>query len=175
MLVASTNFLIPNWTFVADLIIFLIVMWVMAKLVLPKVSRAAEDRAANIRAEMQRAEAARAEGELATRERQAVLAKARTEARALIDEATRQADELRTEARTGAQEEYSALLATSDQSIEAERAAARRDLLTDLPSLVVAAAEQVIRSEIDPGRHEAVIAGALASARALASQPGGEL
>lgn len=166
-MLASTNFLIPNWTFVAELIIFLIVMAVMAKFILPPLGRAVEDRAANIRAEMQRAEAARAEAEQATRERHAVLARARTEARGLIDEATRQAEQVRTEARARGQEEYTRRLDAAQVSIDAERAAARSDLLDDLPALIVAAAEQVIRTEIDPRRHEAVIAGAIASAQAL--------
>jgi F-type H+-transporting ATPase subunit b len=163
----STNFLIPNWTFVADLIIFLIVLGVLAKFVLPPLQKAVETRSSSIRGELQRAEAARADGEQAARQRREVLTEARAEARSIIDEATRAADEERAQARTRAQEEYARMVSEAQAPIDAESAAAQRELVADLGSLVVSAAEQVIRSEVDPRRHTAVIDAAVAAARLL--------
>lgn len=169
MLAASTNFLIPNWTFVAELIVFLIVMGVLAVFVLPPLSKAVDARAAGIRGELQRAEAARADGEQATRARRDVLATARSEARGIVDEATRAVEAERAESRRRAQEEYARTIEAAQASLDAERASAQLDLLSDLGSLVVAAAEQVIRTEIDPSRHRAVIDAAVVAARSLAT------
>jgi F-type H+-transporting ATPase subunit b len=172
MLVASTNFLIPNWTFVAELIIFLIVMGVLAKFILPPLQKAVETRASSIRGELQRADAARADGEQAVRQRREVLAEARSEARSIIDEATKAADEERAAARTRAQEEYARLLDEAQASIEAERASAQLELVADMAPLVVAAAERVIRSQVDPHRHAALIDAAVAAARSLPTSVG---
>ena len=166
MLVASSNFLIPNWTFVAELIIFLIVFGVMARVVLPPITKALAERAEGIRRAIQAAEAARSDAERATAERRQVLSEARQRARTIIDEATRAAEEERQDARRRGQAENERLLTEARAVIRAEHDRARHDLTRDLGALVVAAAERVIGSEVDPARHREVIAAAVAAAEA---------
>jgi F-type H+-transporting ATPase subunit b len=170
MLASNSNFLIPNWTFVAELVIFLIVLGVMAFVILPPLDTALRDRSAGIRDEIQRAEAARSEAEQATRERRAVLGGAREEARRTVDEANRSAEAARQEARTRGQDEYTRILEQAASEVEVERGRARADLSDDIGALIVAAAERVIGSEVDPRRHSAVIATAVAAARATGGE-----
>lgn len=168
MLVASSsNFLIPNWTFVAELIIFVIVFVVMARVIVPPINKALGDRAEGIRRAIQAAEAARSDAERATAERRQILVDARERARAIVDEATRAAEEERQEARQRGQAEAERLLAEARAVIDAERLAARRDLTRDLGALVVAAAERVIGSEVDAANHREVVAEAVAAAEAV--------
>jgi F-type H+-transporting ATPase subunit b len=171
MLFASnSNFLIPNWTFVAELIIFLIVLGVMALVVLPPLNKALADRSGGIRDEIQRAEAARAAAEEATRERRAALAAAREQARGIVDGANRSAETARQDARARGQEEYARLLEQASAEVEYERRQARAELSDDIGTLVVAAAERVIGSEVNPKRHAPVIATAVAAARATGGE-----
>jgi F-type H+-transporting ATPase subunit b len=164
VLVASSNFLIPNWTFVAELLIFLGVLWVMARFVLPPVSNSVTERAEGIRRSIQRAELLRREADEASAERRRVLAEARDRARNTVDESVRGADEERREAQARAQAEQARLIEEAEAVISAEKDVALRDLRANLPALIAAAAERVIGTQVDITRHPDVVAEAVASA-----------
>jgi F-type H+-transporting ATPase subunit b len=164
VLVASSNFLIPNWTFVAELLIFLGVLWVMARFVLPPVSNSVTERAEGIRRSIQRAELLRREADEASAERRRVLAEARDRARNTVDESVRAADEERREAQARAQAEQARLIEEAEAVISAEKDVALRDLRANLPALIAAAAERVIGTQVDITRHTDVVAEAVASA-----------
>lgn len=164
MLVASSNFLIPNWTFVAELLIFLIVLAVMARVVLPPVAGAVKERADGIRRSLQRAELLRSQAEEASAERRRILTEAREQARASVDEAIRAGDEERRAAQARAQAEQSRLLDEARAVIGAEQDVARRALRNNLSALIAAAAERVIGSEVDMARHAGVLEDAMAAA-----------
>jgi F-type H+-transporting ATPase subunit b len=160
---SSSNFLLPNWTFVAELLIFLIVLGVMAKFVLPQMSRAVAERAEGIRRTVQQTEALRAEAARATAERRRVLTQAREDARAMVDSAIIAAEEDRRNAVLRGQAEGRQMMEDARATIAAERLRARRELHGNVPALVVAAAERVIGSEVDRSRHAATIAEAVAA------------
>jgi F-type H+-transporting ATPase subunit b len=166
MLASGGNFLIPNATFFAELIIFLIVFGVMAKWVLPPLQKAVADRAAGIRSEIHAAEVARAEAERLSAERRQVLGDARLKARGIVDDAARAAEQVREEARQRGQAERDRQLDKARTAIEIERTRARSEVSSQLGGLVVAAAEAVIGASVDPERHRAVIAEAIAASEA---------
>jgi F-type H+-transporting ATPase subunit b len=166
MLASNGNFLIPNATFFAELIIFVIVLGVMSKWVLPPLQKAVADRAAGIRAEIHAAEVARAEAERQSAERRRVLDDARLEARGIVDDAARAAEQAREEARQRGQAERDRRLEEARAAIDVESARARSDVSSQLGALVVAAAEAVIGSSVDPERHRAVINEAIAASEA---------
>jgi F-type H+-transporting ATPase subunit b len=164
VLVASTNFLIPNWTFVAELLIFLIVLAVMSRVVLPPVARSVKERADGIRRSIQRAELLRSQSEEASAERRRILTEAREQARARVDEAIRAGEDERRDAQARAQAEQARLLEEARAVIGAEQDVARRDLRNNLGALIAAAAERVIGSEVDMTRHPHVLEDAMAAA-----------
>lgn len=174
MLVASSNFLIPNGTFIAELLIFLIVLGVMAKFVLPPLRDAVDARAQGLRDEVQAAEAARAEAEQLNADRRRTLSEARAEARGIVDGAAREAEQARDDARNRGQAEYERLMTDAKASIDVERARARAEISSDLPGLVVSAAERVLGSTVDRSRHEAVIAAAISAASGAGAGDGTE-
>jgi F-type H+-transporting ATPase subunit b len=159
----NSNFLVPNWTFVAELLIFLVVLGVMARFVLPQLSRAVTDRTDGIRRAVQQAEARRAEAAAATAERRRVLTQAREDARAMVDAAIIAAEEDRRNAILRGQAEGARLMEDARGVIATERLRARHDLRDKVGTLIVAAAERVIGSHVDAGRHAAVIAEAVAA------------
>jgi len=71
------NFLIPNGTFVVELVIFLVVLGIIAKWILPPLQKVAETRRVRISTALQNAEATRAESQSLLAERDRVLIEAR--------------------------------------------------------------------------------------------------
>jgi F-type H+-transporting ATPase subunit b len=160
----TQNFLIPNGTFIVELVIFLIVLGVIAKWILPPLQEVSETRRARIRAALQAAEDARLETKSVLAERDRVLNEARAQARAMIDDANQGADEARERGRERGQEEYERLLAASREETEADCRRVREELVARLDTLVVAAAERVLGTTVDVDRHRALIDEAVATA-----------
>ena len=166
------NFLIPNGTFIVELVIFLVVLGIIAKWILPPLQEVGETRRARIRTSLQGAEQARAEAQNLTAERDRLLAEARVQARGILDHANQDADAALEQARVRGQEEYERLVQASRHEIDVESRSARDELVRRLDSLVLAASERVLGSEIDAALHRDVIKDAVAAAIGAASGAG---
>jgi F-type H+-transporting ATPase subunit b len=158
------NFLIPNGTFVVELIIFLIVLGIISKWILPPLQAVSETRRAGIRNAQATADSARAESQRLLAERERVLGEARAQARALIDDANHGADQAFEQARQRGQDEYERLLdlARADTANDCRRV--RDELVRRLDTLVVASAERVLGGRVDASRHRVLIDDAIATA-----------
>jgi len=167
------NFLIPNATFIVELVIFLVVLGVIAKWILPPLQEVAETRRARIRSGLERGEQLRSETQGVLAERDRVLAEARVQARGIIDHANQGADTAVEQARARGREEYERLVEVSRQEISVECRRARDELVGRLATLVVAAAERVLGSGVDAIRHRALIDEAVAAAADGAADAGG--
>jgi F-type H+-transporting ATPase subunit b len=158
-------FLLPNGTFIAELVAFLLVLAFFAKVILPFLREKMNEREAHIRNSIEAAEEARRQAaETADRRREALEA-ARSEARQIVDQANEMADQLREEGRQRGQEEYERLLAAARTEIELERQRARDEVMGELGDLVLRAAERVIGAGLDDHRHRALVDEAIAAAR----------
>jgi F-type H+-transporting ATPase subunit b len=160
----TQNFLIPNGTFIVELVIFLIVLGIISKWILPPLQQVADARRARIRAGLQSAEDARIETQRILAERDRALNEARAQARTMIDEANQGAEEARERGRQRGQEEYERLLAASREATEEDCRRVRAELVQRLDTLVVAAAERVLGTTVDVSRHRALIDEAVATA-----------
>ena len=119
MLVAS-NFLVPNATFVVELIAFLLVLGVLGRYVLPPVNKAISARQEVIRQSLADAETGQDQGPAGGGRVQAdLIEKARTEARAIVDEANKAAEALRSGGKERGEQEYARLVAQARPDIEA--------------------------------------------------------
>ncbi len=166
------NFLIPNGTFIVELVIFLVVLGIIAKWILPPLQEVAETRRVRILTALQQAEQARAEAQALTTESDRLLAEARVQARGILDHANQGADAALEQGRARGQEEYERLVGVSRREIAAEGRRAREELVGQLDTLVVAAAERVLGSRVDPASHRALIDEAVAAATGAASATG---
>lgn len=161
----ASVFLVPNFTFVLELIAFLIVLGIFAKYILPVLRKAMNEREASIRNAIQAADdARRSAAELAAQRREALEA-ARAEARQIVDQANEIAEELRDEGRRRGQEEYERLVSAAQAEIEVERQRARDEVMGQVGDLVLRAAEQVIGAGLDDDRHRALVDEAIAAAQ----------
>ncbi len=173
MLFATSNFLIPNGTFVVDVVIFLVVLAVVAKWILPPRLVVTQTRRAGIRAALQAADEARATRADVLAGHERVLAEARAEARSIIDDGNQAAEAAREAGRRRGTEEFDQRLEAARGEIGAERERVRSELVRRLDDVVVAAAERVIGTSVDVARHRAVLDEAIAAASAVGAEPVG--
>jgi F-type H+-transporting ATPase subunit b len=169
---SSSNFLIPNFTFVLQLVAFLLVLGFLAKYVLPLLRKAMADRAEHIRSSIQSAEDAKRDAEALASERREQLESARAEARQIIDQANEIAGQLKEEGRQRGQEEHDRLVASAQAEIDLERDRARSEVMGELGSLVLEAAERVIGAGLDDDRHRALVEEAISAAQASGRESG---
>jgi F-type H+-transporting ATPase subunit b len=87
----TNNFLIPNGTIFFELLLFLVVLWILAKKIVPRISEAIEQRQETIRKQFEDAKSAKQRLEAAEREYQTALAETRRESRSCCRCATRSA------------------------------------------------------------------------------------
>ncbi|HTW99395.1 MAG TPA: F0F1 ATP synthase subunit B [Acidimicrobiales bacterium] len=150
-------FIVPNGTFFVELIIFIVVLGVMARFVLPPIQRVMSERETRIRAGHAAGDEGRAEADRLARERTQLLDGARSEARGLIEAASRAADAAFEDARRRGSAEHDRLLEEARPGLEAERQRLEDSLRVRLGDLVVGAASQVIGERVELSPHRALV------------------
>ena len=165
----SSVFIVPNGTFIAELVAFLIVLGVVAKYLLPPLNRVLSERQDAIRAELAAADAAKSDAEAADADRRAALEHARSQAREIIEQAQRTSDRLAEEARERGQREYDRLVTSADAEVRLARQRALEEAAQRLGELVVDVVERIIAREMDAAAHRDLIDEAV---RALAQDAG---
>jgi F-type H+-transporting ATPase subunit b len=169
MIAASSNFLIPNGTLIVEIVAFLIVLYVIGRKVLPIVNKQIEARQEQIRESLQSAAKAREEADETHAQRQGILDEARQQARELVSQANRTADQARADGQVRGQQEYDRLVASADAEINLARQRALDELTSRIGTLVLSVARQVIEREIDAQRHRGLIDEAVSALRAEAT------
>ena len=149
MLVASSNFLVPNSTFIVELVAFLIVIFLLGKYVLPPLNRIMDARQATIRQALADAEEAKRRNAEADEESKRIISEARTQARTVVEEANKMAEQARAERRQQAEAEYERIVSTASADIEAQTRRAQEDLRRQAADLAIAVAERVIGEGLD--------------------------
>jgi F-type H+-transporting ATPase subunit b len=165
MPIASSNFLIPNGTFIVVLIAFLLVLGFIAKYVLPPVNKALSDRQDKIRGELEAADKAMADAADADAERRAALEDARAQARAIVSQAAASADQTKLKAESDAQAIHDRIVQAADAEVAIARQAAVEEVTARIGEIVLAAAERVIGREIQAADHQDLIDEAIAAVR----------
>ena len=157
MLVASNNFLVPNATFVVELVAFLFVLGVLARYVLPVLNKSLDERQKAIEQGLKDAETAKRRAQEAEDDYNATLERARQEARAIVDEATKQGESARAELRQRAEQEYERLVGRAQADIDAAARRASEELRSQVAGMVLTVVERVIGEGFDSDTHRALI------------------
>lgn len=144
MLLASSNFLVPNATFVVELVIFLVVLWALSKWILPPVNRAMDDRQKSIVRSINDAEEAKKRSLELEEQHKRLLEEGRAEARSLKDEAVKIGEQLREELRKQGEEEYRRLVERASADIDAASRRAAEELRVQVAGLVMDVVERVL-------------------------------
>jgi len=163
------NFLVPDGTFVAEFIAFLLIVGIIGKWILPPLNRAMKARQEEIATSLQAAEAARAEADETRSQRQGILDEARAEAREIVTQGNRTADRLKHEGTERGRLEYERMVASASAEITLARQRAVDEVTAQVAGLVLAAARQVVGREIDEQSHRDLIEEAIAALRSAGS------
>jgi F-type H+-transporting ATPase subunit b len=163
---ATSNFLVPNGTFIVVLLAFLVVVWVIGKKVLPVLNKALTERQDQIRGELEAADKAKSDAEEADAERRAALDQARAQAREIVSNAATAADQTKLRAEADAQAIHDRIVQAADAEVAIARQAAVEEVTARVGEIVLAAAERVIGREIRASDHQDLIDEAVAAVRA---------
>jgi F-type H+-transporting ATPase subunit b len=157
MVLAASNFLVPNATFVVELVAFLIVLGLLARYVLPIINARMEERQAIIRQALADAEEAKRRSEQAEAESRRTISEAQAQARAVVDEANRVAEQVRSERRQQAEDEASRLVNQAQGQIDAQVRQAQQSLRQQVGDLAVDVVEKVLGDGLDPQTHRNLV------------------
>jgi F-type H+-transporting ATPase subunit b len=147
----QSNFLVPNGTFFAVLLIFLITLGVIAKWVVPPVSRVLAEReamlaktAADNRKSAEQVAAAQADYDEA-------MSGARTEASSIRDEVRAAGRQVIDEKRAAAGGEVADTLQQADQKLSEQRSATQSELQTSVDGLSATLASRILGVDVKSG------------------------
>lgn len=169
MFIATSNFLIPNFTLIIELVAFLIVLAFIAKYVLPYLRKALDERAALIGSQLAAAKEAEADATAADEDRRAALETARQQAREIVAQANRTAEQVRADAQANGQTDYERIVGSAEAEVELARQRAVDEAASRLGELVMEVVERIIGREVDSESHRDLIDEAVRALQADAS------
>ena len=170
----TNNFLIPNGTFIAELIIFLIILFVIGKYVVPFVNGKLAERQEAIRLEFKELEDARARLEATEVEYRDLIASARADAARQREEAREEGAQILADLRAQAQVESERIKQAAHQQIEAERSRTVEALRAEVGTLAVELAGRVVGESLtDDARQRRVVERFLTDVESRAGEAAG--
>ena len=146
-----------NATLFAQMVVFFILWWVVAKFVWPPLIKALDERAAKVAEGLAAAEKGKVELDLATKRADQALAEAKSEGTQRIAEAEKRAQQSAEEIKQNAQAEAARIIAQAKSEAEQQVIRARDVLRNEVAVLAVKGAEQILRREVDPKAHAALL------------------
>ena len=141
---AEGNFLVPNATFFAELIAFLIILFILGRYVVPPVQKAMRDRQEIIQKQMDEAEATKVKLAEAQAEYREAMNKAAAEAAQIREASRADAAAIREEMLAKAREEADRIIAAGQDRLIAERQTIVRELRAEIGTLAVDLASRIV-------------------------------
>jgi len=146
-----------NATLFAQMVVFFILWWVVAKFVWPPLIKALDERAAKVADGLAAAEKGKVDLDLATKRADQALAEAKNEGTQRIAEAEKRAQQSAEEIKQNAQTEAARIISQAKSEAEQQVIRARDVLRNEVAVLAVKGAEQILRREVDPKAHAALL------------------
>ena len=149
--------MLPNLTLVIQGIAFFAVAWLVMKFGWPPIMAAIEERQQKIAEGLAAADRSQKDLALAQDKANEALKEARVKANEIIDQAHQRANQIVEAAKNEAIAEANRQKALAEAEIAAAANRAREDLRRQVSLLAVAGAEKLLRREIDPAAHKALL------------------
>ena len=169
-MIATSVFLLPNGTFVVELVAVVVILFLVSKYILPPLNKAMEARQEKIRSSLEAAEQARAEAAAAGDEKVHVLVAARDQAREIVAGAQTTSDQVKAEAGGRAQAEYDRIVATANAEVITARQRAIDEASTRIGEIVFELVTKIVGREVDQTAHQDLIREAVAALNAEAAK-----
>jgi F-type H+-transporting ATPase subunit b len=145
----ASNFLVPNATFLVELVAFAIMVYVLARYVIPPINKAMTDRQNQIRKEFADLEEAQADAKAAEKEYKDQLTDARHEAAKIREDAREQGAAIIADMRVQAQEESERILKHARAQLEAERSQAVQSLRNEVGTMATNLAGRIVGESLE--------------------------
>ena len=142
-----------NGTLIAQMIVFLILVWFTMKFVWPPITAALDERAQKIADGLSAADKAKADLAQANQRVEQQLAAARTDAAKRLADAERLSQQMIEEAKGRASDEGAKIIAAAKAEAEQEAVKARETLREQVAGLAVKGAEAILRREVNAAVH----------------------
>jgi F-type H+-transporting ATPase subunit b len=146
---SNSNFLVPNGTFIVEVIAFLIMLAILAKYVLPPINKALEERQDQIRGQFEASEKAQHDAAEALEEYKQQLADAREEAGRMREEARSQGAAIIAQMREQASTDAERITTNAHNQIEAERLQALTSLRSEVGEMATTLASRIVGEALD--------------------------
>jgi F-type H+-transporting ATPase subunit b len=160
-------FLIPNGTFYVELAVFLIILLLITKKLLPPMTKALEARQEKIRTALAAADAAQEKAAEAETERAAVLAAARDQAREIVAAAQSAADAVKAESGSKGQAEYDRIVAAAHAEVAAAKQRAVDEAAARVGEVAFDLVTKIVGREVDQAAHQDLVNEAVAALGAV--------
>lgn len=145
LLAAAPNPLVPHWPeLVIGTVAFLIVFVLLARVLMPRISKTLEERTDAIEGGLRRADDAQAEAQRVLDEYRAQLAEARHEASRLREQAREEAAQIVAQGRADGAAERERIIASAAAQVDADRQQALTALRAEVGSLAVELASKIV-------------------------------
>jgi len=142
-----------NATFIGQIVVFLIMLWFIAKVVVPMIAKPINERYAKIADGLAAADAGQKQLRDAGASAEQIVREARERARSIEDQAARRANEMIAQAKQSAESEGARIVQAATLEAGNEAARMRETLQREFGALVVAGAARLLEREIDPAAH----------------------
>ncbi len=146
-----------NATFIGQIVVFAIFVWLCAKFVWPPIMAAMQERQKKIADGLDAAVKATKDLELAENKSADSLKEAKAQFAELIDQANRRAATIVDEAKAEADKEAKRIVAAAQTDVDKERNLAREELRTKVAALTIAGAEKILQTEVDAAKHSQLL------------------
>jgi F-type H+-transporting ATPase subunit b len=132
------------WNFLAQIVVFLVVVFILAKWALPLVTKFLDERANVIQRGLEDAETAKRQLNEAEKRVAEMIEQARLDGQQALSRATQAGEHLRAEVEQQARQRADDILSQAQKNIEQQIAQAKSELSRQVSDLAILAAEQVI-------------------------------
>lgn len=146
-----------NATFIGQIIVFLILLWVIAKFVTPELASMIDARNRRIADGLAAAEKGQKDLAEATSRADAIVREARERAKQIEDQAARRSNEAIETAKQSAQAEGARIVSAARDEAATETGRAREQLRKEFGTMVVAGASRLLEREVDAKTHAQLI------------------
>jgi F-type H+-transporting ATPase subunit b len=145
----ESNFLVPNATFFVELAAFALLLFILAKYLIPPINRAMTARQDAIKQQFADLDQAKQDANDAEAEFKALIADARHEAARIREEAREQGAAIIAELREQAQSDAARIVEHAHTQIEADRKAAVASLRAEVGTLATTLAGRIVGESLD--------------------------
>lgn len=146
---ASSNFLVPNGTFIVELVTFVVLLWLIAKYALPLINKPISQRQETIKRRFEEMEEATAKAKAAEDAFRSQVVEARHEAARIREEAREEGAAIIAEMREQAQSESARIVKHAHLQVDAERQQVVQQLRSQVGTMATTLAGRIVGEALE--------------------------